>query len=90
MAKEELGRKPDQIPEAQLLKGKKKREWLPRYLQLIQWPGDQQWEQFVFTDEKLIAVEQASNGQDDRSWSAEAPATLAIIEHHQSPQSVIE
>ena len=47
------------------------------------------WEGILFTDEKLFTVEQAHNHQNDRSWSAEAPGTSAIVEHRQNPQSVM-
>ena len=43
----------------------------------------------MFTDEKLFTVEQAYNHQNNRSWSAEAPGTSAIVEHRQNPQSVM-
>ncbi|UYV74511.1 Homeodomain [Cordylochernes scorpioides] len=47
------------------------------------------WER-TFTDEKLLTIEQAHNHQNDRSWSAEAPGTSAIVEHRQNLQSVME
>ena len=51
--------------------------------------ASQRWERILFTDEKLLTVEQTHNHQNDRSWSAEAPGTSAIVEHRQNPQSVM-
>ncbi|XP_076037187.1 uncharacterized protein LOC143022725 [Oratosquilla oratoria] len=89
MAKQELELKPYKIQKAQLLTDENKRVQLQRCRQLIHRAAGQQWERIVFTDEKLFTVEQAHNRQNDRSWSAEAPGTSAIIEHRQNPQSVM-
>ncbi|XP_076058393.1 uncharacterized protein LOC143035330 [Oratosquilla oratoria] len=89
MAKQKLELKPYKIQKAQLLTDENKRVRLQRCRQLIRRAAGQQWERIVFTDEKLFTVEQAYNRQKDRSWSAEAPGTSAIIEHRQNPQSVM-
>ena len=49
----------------------------------------QNWEQILFTDETLFAIEQAHNHQNDRSWYAEAPGTSAKVDHLQNPKSVM-
>ncbi|UYV81004.1 hypothetical protein LAZ67_19002484 [Cordylochernes scorpioides] len=44
------------------------------------------WKRILFTDEKMFTLEQAHNHQNDRSWSAKAPGTSAIVEHRQNRQ----
>ena len=86
MAKRELNLMPYKV---QLLTDENKRVRLQRCCQLKRRAAAQRWERILFTDEKLFTVEQAHNHQNDRSWSAEAPATSTIVEHHQNPQSVM-
>lgn len=89
IAKEELNLKPYKLQKVQLLTDENKRVRLQRCRQLKRRAAGRQWERILFTDEKLFTVEQAHNRQNDRSWSAEAPSTSAIVEHRQNPQSVM-
>ena len=45
--------------------------------------GGKGWETFLFTDEKLLTVEQAHNRQIDRIWSSDPPGPLSVVEHRQ-------
>ena len=47
------------------------------------------WEQILFTDVKLFAIEQAHNRQNDKSWCAEGPGTSAIVEHCPNTKSLM-
>ena len=89
MAKRELNLMPYMLQKVQLLTDENKRVRLQRCRQLKRRAAAQRWERTLFTDEKLFTVEQAHNQQKDRSWSDEAPGTLAIVEHRQNPQSVM-
>ena len=89
MAKRELNLMPYKLQKVQLLTDENKRVRLQRCRQLKCRAAAQRWERILFTDEKLFTVEQAHNHQNDRSWSAEAPGTSAIVEHRQNPQSVM-
>ena len=77
------------LQKVQLLTDENKRVRLQRCRQLKRRAAAQRWERILFTDEKLFTVEQAHNQQNDRSWSAEAPGTSAIVEHRQNPESVM-
>ena len=89
MAKRELHLMPYKLQKVQLLTDENKRVRLQRCRQLKRRAASQRWERILFTDEKLFTVEQAHNHQNDKSWSAEAPGTSAIVEHLQNPQSVM-
>jgi ''Paired box'' domain. len=89
MAKRELGLKPYKLQKVQLLTDENKRVRLERCLQLKRRAAAQRWGRILFTDEKVFTVQQAYNHQNDRSWSAEAPGTSAIVEHRQNPASVM-
>ena len=47
------------------------------------------WERILFTDERLVAIEQAHNHQNDRSWRSEASGASVILKHRQNPKSVM-
>ena len=87
MAKRELNLMPYKLQKVQLLTDEKKRVRLQRCRQFKRRAAAQRWERILFMDEKLFTVEQAHNHQNNRSWSAEAPGTSAIVEHRQTPQS---
>lgn len=89
IAKEELNLKPYKLQKVQLLTEDNKRVRLERCKRLLRRHAPLDWDRILFTDEKLFTVEQAHNHQNDRSWSAEAPGTSAIVEHRQNPQSVM-
>ena len=90
MAKRELNLMPYKLQKVKLLTDENKRVRLQRCRQLMRHAAAQRWEHILFTDEKLFfIVEQAHNHQNDKSWSAEAPGTSAIVEHRQNPQSVM-
>ena len=89
MAKRELNLMPYKLQKVQLLTDENKRVRLQRCRQLKRRAAAQRWERILFTGEKLFTVEQAHNHQNDRSWSAEAPGTSAIVEHRRNPQSIM-
>ncbi|XP_070136102.1 uncharacterized protein [Drosophila bipectinata] len=57
--------------------------------QLKRQAAGQKWERILLTDEKIFTIQQEHNHQKDRSWSAEAPGTSAIIERRQCEQSLM-
>ncbi|UYV62185.1 hypothetical protein LAZ67_1008139 [Cordylochernes scorpioides] len=77
------------ISKSSLLTCENKRVRLERCRQLKHRATGQRWERILFTDEKLLTLEQSHNHQNDRSWSAEVPGTSAIVEHCQNLQSVM-
>ncbi|UYV75289.1 hypothetical protein LAZ67_12003341 [Cordylochernes scorpioides] len=54
---------------------------LERCRQLKHRATGQRWKHILFTDKKLFTLEQAHIHQNDSSWSAEVPGTLAIVEN---------
>lgn len=89
MAKNELMLKPYKLQKRQLLTEKNKQVRLQRCRQLLQRAAGKNWENFLFTDEKLFTVEQAHNRQNDRIWSANAPGPSSVVEHRQKSKSVM-
>ncbi|GFT87730.1 uncharacterized protein TNCV_4000831 [Trichonephila clavipes] len=49
----------------------------------------QHWERFLFTDEKLLTVQQVHDSQNDRIWCVDAPSISTIVEHFHYPKSVM-
>jgi len=89
IAKKDLHLKPFKLQKVQLLTDDNKRVQLERCKRLLRRHAPLQWDKILFTDEKLFTVEQAHNHQNDRSWSAEAPGTSAIVEQRQNPAAVM-
>ncbi|GBM82296.1 hypothetical protein AVEN_149621-1 [Araneus ventricosus] len=89
MAKTELGLKPYKFQKVQLLTEKNKLMRLQRCQKLLRRTASQLWERFLFTDEKLLTVQQAHNSQNNRIWSVDAPSTSVFVEHCQHPKSVM-
>ena len=60
-----------------------------RSLALLRRSASYFWPRTLFMDEKLFTVEQSHNTQNDRSWSAEAPAPSSIVTHSHHPRLIM-
>ena len=89
MAKKELMLKPYKLQKRQLLTEKNKQVQLQRCRQLLHRAASKNWENFLFTDEKLFTVEQAHNRQNDRFWSVNASGPSSVVEHRQKSKLVM-
>lgn len=79
IARKEPNGKAYQLQNVPLLTDENQRVRLERWRQLSCCATGQHREWIVFTDEKLISVEQTHNRQNDRCWSAMATGTSAIV-----------
>lgn len=73
-----------QVPKS-YIKPEEKLMQLQRCWKLLGHATSQHWERFIFTNEKLLTIQQAHNSQNYRT----APSTLAIVEHCQNPKLVM-
>lgn len=89
IAKNMLKLKPYKFQKAQFLTNENKLVRLQRCQMLMRRAAGQQWEHFLFSDEKLFTIEQAHNHQNDRIWSTDSPGTSAIVERRQNPKSIM-
>ncbi len=72
MAKQELRLKAYKLQKGQLLTNDNKRVRLQRCHALVHRAAADRWKKILFSDKKLLTIEQLHNRQNDRSWSAEA------------------
>ena len=89
ITKQELQLNPYKLQMVQLLTADSKRVGLDRCRRRLRRVAPLNYERILFTDEKLFAIEQAHNHQNDRSWCAEAPGTSVIVEHRLNPKPVM-
>jgi hypothetical protein len=89
IAKNELGLRPYKLQKAQLLSDQNKAIRLQRSKVLLTHVAGQNFEEILFTDEKIFTVEAFHNHQNDRSWSTESPGSSGIVSHRQHPSYVM-
>jgi inhibitor of nuclear factor kappa-B kinase subunit alpha len=89
IAKKELGLHPYKLQKAQFLTDQNKATRLQRSKALIARVAGQNFEEILFTDEKIFTVESFHNHQNDRIWSLESPGSSAVVSHRQHPASLM-
>lgn len=77
------------LRKAQLLEDKDKKVRLQRCRLITRRAATEKWKNILFTDEKLLCIEQAHNHQNDRIYSSSRPGEVAVIPHRQKPDSVM-
>lgn len=89
LVKNDLGLKAYKLRKGQQLTNQNKRVRLTRCRELVRRAAGSEWETILFTDEKLFTVEQVFNHQNDRIWSAEAPASTRMVQRRQKPKALM-
>lgn len=89
IVKEELMLFPYKFRKAQFLTDKNKMVRLQKCKLLLSRHVALNWENILFTDEKIFTIEQQFNLQNNRIWSSSRPDESAIISRRQGAQSVM-